>query len=114
MTRNITSLSSKESILLTNLAAKGKTVFTGKEAQELLGLPASPRLLLSRLERKGWVKRLERGRYLLIPLEAGPERLWSEDAALVAMTLAPEGALAYWSAIRHWGWTEQLPRTVFI
>lgn len=92
MTRNITSLSSKESILLTNLAAKGKTVFTGKEAQELLGLPASPRLLLSRLERKGWVKRLERGRYLLIPLEAGPERLWSEDAALVAMTLAPEGA----------------------
>lgn len=114
MTRNISSLSSKESRLLTSLAAKGRTVFTGREAQELLSLESTPKLLLSRLVRKGWLVRLERNRYLLVPLEAGPERLWSEDAALVAMTLAPRGALAYWSAIRHWGWSEQLPRTVFV
>lgn len=114
MARNITSLGAKESDFLTSLAAKGKTIFTGREVRELLGLSSTPKLLLSRLERKGWVKRLERDRYLLVPLEAGPERLWSEDATLVAMALAPEGALAYWSAIRHWGWTDQLPRTVFV
>lgn len=107
-------LSARESDLLTRLAAAGKTVFTGWEAQKLLGLSSSPKLLLSRLERKGWAKRLERDRYLLVPLEAGPERLWSEDAAVIAMALAPSGTLAYWSAVRHWGWTEQLPRTVFV
>ena len=36
------------------------------------------------LEKKGWIARLERGKYIVIPLEAGPERRWTEDSYVVA------------------------------
>ncbi|MGH9389474.1 MAG: type IV toxin-antitoxin system AbiEi family antitoxin domain-containing protein, partial [Vicinamibacteria bacterium] len=60
------------------------------------------------------VERLRRGLYLVIPLEAGPERRWSAEAFVIASALVPHGAVAYWSAIRHWNWTEQTPRAVFV
>jgi predicted transcriptional regulator of viral defense system len=66
------------------------------------------------LEKKKWVARLERGKYLVIPLEAGSERLWSEEPYLVANALVDPAAIAYWSAIRHWNWTEQLPRIIYV
>lgn len=34
--------------------------------------------LLHRLATKHWLQRLERGKYRLIPLEAGPEAQWAE------------------------------------
>src|SRR5437879_4359895 len=66
------------------------------------------------LERKGWIARIERGKYLVIPLEAGPERKWSEDSYLIAAELVQPAAISYWSAIRHWNWTEQIPRIVYV
>ena len=70
--------------------------------------------LLSRLERKGWLQRLERGLYFIVPLEAGPEGRWSEDPLVIATQLVAEGAVAYWSALHYWNLTEQVPRTVFV
>lgn len=61
------------------------------------------------LERKRWIIRLERGKYLVVPLEAGEHRMWCEEPYLVASTLVHPAAIAYWTAIRHWGWTEQIP-----
>lgn len=49
---------------------------------------------------------------MIIPLEAGMDRKWSEDSLAVGTFLAPEGAAAYWTAVRYWGWTTQLPATV--
>lgn len=51
---------------------------------------------------------------MIIPLEAGPERLWSENALIIASHLVSPGAVAYWSAMRFWNMTEQLPRVQFI
>ena len=36
---------------------------------------------------KGWLARIERGRYLIVPLEAGPDRVWTEDALVIASYL---------------------------
>jgi predicted transcriptional regulator of viral defense system len=65
------------------------------------------------LESKGWIERLERGSYIIIPLEAGPDRVWSENPLVIGTLLEPDGAAAYWTAVHHWGWTTQLPRDVF-
>jgi len=66
------------------------------------------------LEKKGWVARIEREKYCVIPLEAGPERQWSEDTYLFANAMVQPAAVAYWSAIRHWNWTEQIPRILYV
>lgn len=66
------------------------------------------------LEKRGWIARLERGKYIVVPLEAGPNRHWSEDTYLVATALVEPAAIAYWTAIRHWNWTEQIPRNIYV
>jgi len=109
-----TRLGPQERLFLTSLAGEGKRVVHFTDA--LLYWPSAhqTRKALSRLERKGWLRRLERGVYLLIPLEAGPEGKWSEDSLVIAAQLVPDGAAAYWSALHYWNLTEQAPRTVFV
>jgi predicted transcriptional regulator of viral defense system len=51
---------------------------------------------------------------MLIPLEAGRDRHWAEDSLAIGSFFVPDGAVAYWSAIRAWGWTTQLPATIFL
>jgi predicted transcriptional regulator of viral defense system len=51
---------------------------------------------------------------MIVPLEAGVERQWTEDAFVVACFLAQPAAIAYWSAMRHWNWTAQTPQTIYV
>ena len=101
--------------LLLKLSGAGKTIFTVQEAQALTDLPPDHlNTLLYRLAQKQWLKRLERGTYLIVPLEAGLDREWSADPFLVASYLADPCAIGYWSALSHWNLTEQLPRAVYV
>jgi predicted transcriptional regulator of viral defense system len=99
---------------LAAMAEQGKHVFRLEQALPYWSSPQMARKALSRLERRGWLKRLERGLYLIVPLDAGPDGQWSEDPLVIAAQLAPEGAVAYWSALHYWGMTEQIPRTIFV
>lgn len=110
MTRDITHLGPGESKLLTTLAGEGRTLFTVEDAALIWESREGAKQAVSRLEAKGWVDRVERGSYMIVPLEAGPDGRWTEDALAVGTFMVPEGAAAYWSAIRHWGWTTQLPQ----
>ena len=114
MTRNINQLGAQEAGLLAQLSADGHTIFTTAQAQDLLGDAAYTANTLSRLVKKGWLQRLQRGLYLIIPLEAGPERLWSESSLVIANKLVEPSAVAYWSALHYWGMTEQAPHVVFV
>jgi predicted transcriptional regulator of viral defense system len=107
-------LSAGESALLSRLAAAGKTIFSTAEAQEFWGAPTPIKTVLHRLEKKGWLQRVERGVYLLIPLEAGPERTWSESPLVIAPSLIQPAAVAYWTALHYWQMTEQIPRITFV
>ena len=113
MTRTITELGPREAEFLAMMAGTAKDVFTFEQAERFWGAGPTTRNVLSRLESKGWLERLERGKYMLVPLEAGVAREWSEDPLAIGTFLAPSGAAAYWTAVRHWGWTTQLPRTQF-
>lgn len=110
-----TGLGRKASLLLTTLSGQGKVIFTPREAHQILGgsLSATYKMLHD-LVRGGWLHSLGKGRYMIIPLEAGPERRYTAHEFLIAHHLAPEGYIAYWTAIHHHGLTEQIPRSVWV
>jgi predicted transcriptional regulator of viral defense system len=114
MNNTSTRLGPQERLFLTSLSGEGKRIAHFADALPYWSTTHQTRKALSRLERKGWLHRLERGIYLLIPLEAGPEGKWSEDPLVIAAQLVPGGAAAYWTALHYWNLTEQVPRTVFV
>ncbi len=69
---------------------------------------------LERLQGKGWIRRIRRGRFAVIPLSSGEDRSPQLHEFVVAMELVSPAVIAYWSALNHHGMTEQLPRTVFV
>lgn len=114
ITQSIMSLSKQETKFLTTFSASGMRVFTYQQAVEYWQSRVAATNTLGRLVRKGWLQRLGRGLYMIIPLEAGPERLWSENAFVLASSLILPGAVAYWSALRFWNMTEQIPQVQLI
>jgi predicted transcriptional regulator of viral defense system len=96
------------------MAEQNKRVFNLEDAQPFWSSSHMVRKGLSRLVKSGWLERIERGLYMIVPLEAGPEGRWSEDPLILATQMAPTGVVSYWSALRYWGMTEQVPRTTFL
>jgi len=101
--------------LLSSLSAAGRTVFTIKDARAVLDTSDSRvRKLLHRLHRKRWIKRLERGKYLILPLAAGPEAQWAEHEYLIAASLVSPYYLAYATAFHYYGYGERPLNPVII
>jgi predicted transcriptional regulator of viral defense system len=70
-------------------------------------------VILSRMEEKGYIERIEKGKYLIIPL--GSEKgKYTLHEFVIAFYLVEPSAISYWSALHHYGLTEQIPGTVFV
>ncbi len=110
----MTSLSQAESTLLTTLAARETSVFATRHAYAIRGGGKATRDTLERLVRKGWLERIAKGKYLIVPLEAGPERTWTESAHVIAGALVSPGMVSNWSALAYWTLTEQIPRVTYV
>jgi predicted transcriptional regulator of viral defense system len=93
-----------------------RPTFSIQDARRVLGHKESDptRQFLERLQTKGWIRRIKRGRFAIIPLSSGENRTPQLHEFIVAMELVSPAAVAYWSALNHHGMTEQLPRTVFV
>lgn len=114
-TQNVRTLSTQETQLLNTLSAAGKTVFTVEDALAAAnGHSANLPRLLSGLTRKRWLLRLERGKYLILPLSAGMEGLYTAHEFVLASRLIEPYAIAYWSALHYHGLTEQVPHMVIV
>jgi predicted transcriptional regulator of viral defense system len=108
-------LSDREARLLRALASTGGALFTVPEAQQALGENAPYAAnILYRLTVRGWLQRIERGKYRLIPLEAGPEGQWAEHEFRIAATLASPYYLAYATALAYYGYTERALNPVWL
>ena len=114
MTQSIRELSGKEAEFLSRLSANGQTIFSTEEARRFWGNAAYTSRVLNQLVHKRWLQRLERGVYMIIPLEAGPDRTWSENTLVIVPHLIQPAAVAYWSALHYWNLTEQVPSTIFV
>jgi predicted transcriptional regulator of viral defense system len=69
---------------------------------------------LERLQSKGWIRRIRRGHFAIIPLSSGEDRSPQLHEFVVAIEIVSPAVIAYWSALNHHGMSEQLPRTVFV
>lgn len=99
--------------LLNELAKKGQT-FTFEDASRTSSFShQSLKVMLSRMEKEGFIERIEKGKYLIIPLGARKGRYTINEFILGSQLVKP-AVIAYWSALNYHGFTEQIPNTVFI
>ena len=91
-----------------------KKVFTVEEAAKISGIDRNVlKVILSRLEKKVWVERIEKGKYMVIPLGARKGEYTLNEFVIGSLLVDPS-AIAYWSALNYHGLTEQIPATVFV
>jgi predicted transcriptional regulator of viral defense system len=91
-----------------------KKTFTIQDAQKRSTVnKAVLKVILSRLEKQGQIERIEKGKYMVIPLGAKKGRYTLHEFAIGTSIVQP-CIIAYWSALHYHGYTEQIPRTVFI
>ena len=89
--------------------------FGSVEAAESLGLSrARASRLLAYLGKRGWLARVRRGLYTLVPLGAGEPAEWREDPWIVAAKALAPCYIGGWSACEHWELTEQIFRDVVV
>ena len=113
MYKKIRGLGTKEAEFL-SIVAEGGGQFVLAAAIEFWGSAAVASRRLYQLRKKNWVALLERGKYMVIPLEAGAEREWPGDPYVVGSSLVNPSAIAYSTALRHWGWIESGREPVYI
>lgn len=98
------------------LESEGKNVFTLEELKKFK-LPIKYghlRVILHRLQRKGWITSIRKGVYLRLPAVAAREgKVYIEDPFSVALKIF-DGYLAFQSALRVHGLSDYQPFTIFI
>lgn len=89
-------------------------IFTFHDALEISGYEKNYLgLVLHNLEESGWIERIEKGKYLILPIEARSGE-YTLHEFIVGSFLVDPSVVAYWSAFHHHGFTEQIPNVVFI
>lgn len=103
-----------ESLLISALARKDKKIFSIEDVRKITG--KEPKKVMSSLIGKKWVLPLKRGLYAIVPLDVGMKGADSFilHNFVVASHLVEPYYIGYWSALNHYGFSEQIPRTTFI
>ena len=108
----------KDSKRLLRASSRERLAVVLRESRELVTVEDAARALdtdrrraakmLARWTEQGWLKRIRRGVYTPIPLEAlSADRSLEDPWVLVPELFAP-GYVGGWSAADHWGLTEQI------
>lgn len=108
-------LSKKETYLLAKLSSTGKSFITIDDIKDTIGCSRdNAKRIASNLSNKKWLERIERGKYLIVPLKAGEKGLYTEHEYLIASQLVDPYYIGYWSALNFHDLSEQVPYTVFV
>lgn len=100
---------------LSRLLREGPSVVTPGDAAKRLGMtPEAAARRLAAWSRAGWLARLRRGAYVLVPLESASSDVALDDPWSVAATMFAPCYMGGWSAAEHWGLTEQIFRSVCV
>jgi len=91
-------------------------VISVADAARVLALPARRAAMrLNELDRAGWLARVRRGFYFVLPIEARSARETTpEDPWVLASQLYAPCYIGGWTAAEHWGLTEQLFGSTFV
>lgn len=101
--------------LITTLSDSKKNVFSSVEAVRILKADSKKvKKLLHDLIEKGWIRRIEKGKYFLIPLTVDVTEPYTENQFLIASKLVYPYYIGFWNMLHYYGYTEQLTNTIFI
>lgn len=108
-------LSERESQALARLTSQHNEIFRINELADALDTTYdSAKTTAARLENNGWVTRLKPGVYLVVPLAAGENSQYTAHEFVIASHLVDPMYVGFWSALGFHGFTEQVPRSVFV
>ncbi len=100
---------------LARVLGSGRRFVTPADVVEALDVDAeSAAKKLARWAADGWVRRVRRGLYIGVPVDASDPAAWSEDALIVATEVWSPCYFTGWTAARHWALTEQVFRTTVL
>ena len=108
-------LGTKERDILRILVASGKPAFAVQDVLERLGVSrAYGNLMLSRLQKKGWLQRVRHGVYSIVPLHSQTGEPLPEEPLAIAMSLFTPCHISGWTAAEHWDLTEQVSNALVV
>ncbi len=88
--------------------------FDARQAASVLNIDIHrTRRILAALAKGGWLARVRQGWYIAVPIDASEPGQWREDPWVVAATLFSPGYIGGWSAIEHWGLTDQIFNVIY-
>ncbi len=100
---------------LARLTARGTRFVTADAAAGTLGIDkASATLKLNRWASAGWLRRVRRGLYIPIPVDAEDPARWTEDPLILADEVWRPCYITGWTAANHWALTDQVFRTTVV
>jgi predicted transcriptional regulator of viral defense system len=103
-----------EAKVVLSLRERGREAVDVSDIRALAGPGTATRNVVQQLIRKGWLSRVRRGRYVLLPPEYGPDNLGESNVLALATAAATPSYVGWWSAASFHGFTTQVPVTVFI
>ncbi len=85
-------------------------------ASKALGMPSKmASIKLSALSKRGWIQRVKRGLYYILPIDADPgQKTVMDDPFVLAHQIFREFYIGGWSAAEYWALTDQIFNSVFI
>jgi len=102
---NTLNLNKRQTVFLSLLNDNEIEIFTFSSIENKIGHPIKNLSnILSNLEKLGQIVQFEKGKY------CNPN---FNNNFVIANYLSEDSAIAYWSALNHYGLTEQIPNTVF-
>ena len=109
------SLSKDELYLISRAEFEKQKLITTEYVRGIFGDSKKAVNLLSRLSRKGRFIRLEKGKYILVPIKA-PNQLWTPNEFITAKLWMGDVPyyIGYFTMYNYWGFTEQIPQIVFV
>lgn len=108
-------LSRDEVYLISRAQFEGQKLITKAFARKLFPDAQKAANILDRLTRKGRLIQLARGKYMLVPIEA-PKQLWLPNEYVIAKYWMGDTPyyIGYFTMYHYWGFTEQVPQTIFV
>jgi predicted transcriptional regulator of viral defense system len=108
-------ISGKGRAELSRVLVPGRRFIAPRDVAEALAVdPDIAARKLSRWAEDGWVRRVRRGLYIGVPVEATNPAAWSEDALVVAVAVWSPCYFTGWTAANHWSLTDQSFRTTVL
>lgn len=108
-------LSKDELYLISRAEFEKQKLITTQFVQKLFPDKNKASRVLVFLTQKGRLIRIEKGKYILVPIKA-PNQQWMPNEFVVADLWMGDTPyyIGYFTMYNYWGFTEQIPRTIFV